>query len=70
MDCIPNFSFVVAPKLSSTGEGYCCVISCCLQSRALEDELVKRGLSYKMIRGKAFWDRQSYCHYGLYESLF
>lgn len=28
------------------------------QSRALEDELVKRGLSYKMIRGKAFWDRQ------------
>ena len=24
------------------------------QSRALEDELVKRGLSYKMIRGKAF----------------
>ncbi|RCK64527.1 ATP-dependent DNA helicase SRS2 [Candida viswanathii] len=34
------------------------LVRAAFQTRALETELVKHGIPYRMIRGKAFWDRK------------
>ncbi|CAX43001.1 ATP-dependent DNA helicase, putative [Candida dubliniensis CD36] len=46
------------PNSAVQGKDIAVLYRAAYQSRALEDELVKKGLPYKMIRGRAFWDRQ------------